>query len=83
MVSRQMTSLQCSVDQLRQLSLMFPDPPGSLNNMERTFNTLLSVTKKTVQKIFIQDLMQRNLQMKNTEYIKTQQVRIISKFGEC
>ena len=69
MMSQHVTNNQFPVGQLQQLSLLFPDPVGSLNNMKRTFSTLLSVTKKTAQKIFIQDLIKCNLQTKNTEFV--------------
>ena len=75
MVSLRVTKEQFSVDQIQRLSLMFPDPHGSFNYMKRTYSILFSVTKKTVQKIYIQDLLQRGLQTKNIEFVVKKMIR--------
>ena len=75
MASQDVTVNKCSVDQLQSLSLMFPDPQRSLDNMKRTYYTLLSVTKKTVQKIYIQDLIRHGFQTKNTQFVLKRLVR--------
>ena len=69
MVSHTVTKFRFPVDQIQRISVMFPDSIGSFNNMKRTYSILFSVTKKKVQQIFIQDLLQRGLQTKNTEFV--------------
>ena len=69
MLLHTVTVEQSPVDQLRNLSFLFPDPQRSLNNMKRTYYSLLSVTKKTAQKIFLQDLLQRDLLTQSASYV--------------
>ena len=69
MVSHTVTKFRFPVDQIQRISVMFPDSIGSFNNMKRTYSILFSVTKKKVQQIFIQDLLQRGLRTKNTDFV--------------